>query len=115
MRELSFNFHHGQKVFAAAMLIILLTIVDAFLTLDLVSRGATEWNPIMAYYLDQSPLSFFAVKYLLTCASIIIILSITKTHIFGQKLRVKALLVFFIAVLAAVVKWQLFLLHRITG
>jgi hypothetical protein len=115
MRELSFTFQHGPKVFAAAMLIIFLTIADAFLTLDLVSRGAEEVNPIMAYYLDQSPLWFFTVKYFLTCASIVIILSITRTHIFGEKLRVKALLVFFIIALASVVKWQLILLHFIAG
>lgn len=115
MRDISFTIHHGPRVFAATLLVIFLTIADAFLTLDLVSRGAREWNPIMAYYLDQSPLSFFTVKYLLTCASVIIILSITKTHIFGEKLRVKALLVFYIVVMASVVKWQLFLLHNLAG
>jgi hypothetical protein len=115
MRELSLTFQHGPRVFAAVLLIIFLTIADAFLTLDLVSRGAEELNPIMAYYLHQGPLWFFSVKYFLTCASIVIILSITRTHIFKEKLRVKALLVFFIVALASVVQWQLFLLHYIAG
>lgn len=111
MRDISFTFHHGPKVVAATLLIIFLTIADTFLTLYLVDRGAVEWNPIMAFYLDRDLLLFFTVKYLLTCASIIIVLSITKTRIFGEKLRVNVLLVFFIIALAAVVKWQLILLH----
>jgi hypothetical protein len=115
MRELSFTVHHGPKVFVAILLIVLLTIADAFLTLHLVDLGAWEWNPIMAYYLDRGPLMFFAVKYLLTCASILIILSVTKTHVFGETIPVKALLVVFIVALAAVLKWQLILLHRIGG
>ena len=115
MRELSLNLQHGPMVFAATMLIIILTLADTFLTLYLVDHGAVEWNPILAYYLERSDLLFFAVKYLLTCASILIILSITKTHVFGQTLRVKALLVFFIVALASVVKWQLILIQRISG
>ena len=114
MRDLSFTHRHGPKVFAAALLVIFLTIADAFLTLDLVSRGASELNPIMAYYLNRGPLPFFTVKYLLTCASIVLILSVTKTHIFREKLRVKSLLVLFIVALASVVKWQLVLLHSIS-
>jgi hypothetical protein len=115
MKELSFKLQHGPRAFAATLVIIFLTIADAFLTLDLVNRGAEEVNPILAYYLDQGPLWFFTVKYLLTSASIVIILSITKTHVFRGKLRVKLLLVFFIVALASVVKWQLILLHYVTG
>jgi hypothetical protein len=115
MKELSLTYQQGPKVVAATLLIIFLTIADAFLTLDLVNRGARELNPILAYYLDQGPLWFFTVKYLLTSASIVIILSTTRTHVFGKKFRVKALLVFFIIALVLVVKWQLFLLHSIAG
>ncbi|MBN2032531.1 MAG: hypothetical protein JW836_04580 [Deltaproteobacteria bacterium] len=115
MQELSLTFRHGPKVFAETLLIIFLSIMDAFLTLDLVDRGAKELNPIMAYYLDRGPLLFFTVKYLLTCASIVIILSITKTRVFGGKFRVKTLLVFYILALALVVKWQLILLYYVGG
>ena len=115
MRDLSFTVHHSPKIIVATLLIIFLTIADAFLTLDLVDRGATELNPIMAFYLDHDPLLFFTVKYLLTCASVIIILSITKARIFGGKFRVKTLLVFYIVALASVVNWQLILLHYVAG
>jgi hypothetical protein len=113
MRELSITSFLGPKVFAAVLCIIFLTILDAYLTLVLVSCGAEELNPIMAYYLGRSPLVFFAVKYLVTCASIMMILSIGEIHIFGSKIRSEALFAFFIFALASVVQWQLILLHSL--
>jgi hypothetical protein len=115
MRELSSTSFYGPGVFAAVLCIICLTIVDAYLTLDLVSRGAEELNPIMAYCLERSPLAFFTVKYLVTCASIMMILSIKEIYIFGGKIRCEALFAFFIIALASVVQWQLILLHYISG
>jgi hypothetical protein len=113
MRDLSITHFHGPSLLAATLCIIVLSIVDAYLTLDLVSRGADELNPIMAYYLEKSPLTFFTVKYLMTCAAIIVILSVKEIHIFGSKLRGQVLFAFFILALALVVQWQLVLLHDI--
>src|SRR4030042_5800628 len=93
---------HGSRTFAAAMIIILLTVLDSYFTLDLVSRGAEELNPIMAYYLERGPLTFFTVKYLLTCAAVIMILSVNEIYIFGRKLRGEVLFAFFILALALV-------------
>ena len=113
MRVLSFTYLHGPRLFAATLCIIALSIVDAYLTLDLVSRGAEELNPIMAYYLEKSPLTFFTVKYLLTCAAVIMILSVNEIYIFGRRLRGEVLFAFFILALALVVQWELVLLHDI--
>jgi hypothetical protein len=52
MREPSFAYLRGSGLFAAALCTIALSIVDAYFTLDLVSRGAEELNPIMSYYLN---------------------------------------------------------------
>jgi hypothetical protein len=115
MRELSFSYAHGSRIFAAVLCIISLSIADAYLTLELVGRGAEELNPIMAYYLEQSPLTFFTVKYLLTCASIILILGIKEIYLFGTRLRAGVLFAFYIVVLASVVQWQLILLNYTGG
>ena len=56
----------SPKTYAAIYLIIILSVLDAFFTVDLVSRGATELNPVMAYYLSHGPIVFFWTKYLLT-------------------------------------------------
>jgi hypothetical protein len=102
---------HGSKTFAAAMIIILLTVLDSYFTLDLVSRGAEELNPIMAYYLERGPLTFFAVKYLLTWASLTVILTLKEGRFFGARIQRKSLLWLFIIALTLVVQWELVLLH----
>lgn len=87
MRQLSFGHLHGSGLFAGALCTIALFIVDAYFTLDPVRRGAEELNPIIAYYLEKSPRTFFTVKYLLTCAATIMILTVKEICIFGRKLR----------------------------
>lgn len=101
---------HSPKTFAVIILIIILSITDAYLTLDLISRGAVELNPIMAYYLDHSDLTFFGMKYLLTCASIIVILIIKDLYLFKTKIQGKVLFVFHLIVLISVVQWELYLI-----
>ena len=54
---------HGPKALAAILLIIMLSVLDAFFTLYLISKGASELNPIMNYFLEQSPIVFFGVKF----------------------------------------------------
>jgi hypothetical protein len=110
MRYLT-NGQHGSKTFAAVMIIVLLSVLDAYLTLDLVNRGAEELNPIMAYYLKQGPLTFFAVKYLLTWAALAVILPLKETRFFGFKIQAKSLLWLFMIALALVVQWELVMIH----
>lgn len=100
---------HSSKTFATILLILLLSIIDAYFTLHLVDHGAAELNPVMAYYLDHSPLAFFAMKYLLTTAVILLILSIKDVHLFNSRVQGKVLFLFFGISLALVVQWELYL------
>jgi hypothetical protein len=100
---------HSPKTLSLILLILLLSITDAFLTLDLINRGAVELNPIMAYYLNHSELAFFGMKYLLTCASVLVILIIKDVYLFKTKVQGKILFVFHIIVLTSVVHWELYL------
>ena len=104
---------HSLDTLAAILLIVLLSILDAFFTLDLVSHGAVELNPVMAYYLDHGPLVFFGVKYLLTCASIVLILLIKDIHFIKTKVQTKTLFVLLIIPLALVVQWELYLIFSV--
>jgi hypothetical protein len=101
---------HSPKTLALILLILLLSITDAYLTLDLINQGAVELNPIMAYYLNHGALTFFGMKYLLTCASIIVILIIKDLYIFRTKVQGKILFVFHLIVLTSVVQWELYLI-----
>lgn len=110
MSDLSFSLSYSPRLFAAILSIILLSVTDAYFTLDLVGRGAKELNPIMAYYLEKSPLVFFAVKYLITCAAILITMSVKADTRFAGGLQRRFLFAFYIIALALVVQWQVFLL-----
>jgi hypothetical protein len=111
---ISFTFHHGPITFAGVLLIIVLCVADSYFTIDIVSRGGQELNPIMAYYLNRSPLLFFIVKYSITCTAIMMILSIKSNYIWGIRIRPEFFLVSFFIALALVVQWQLFLIRSAT-
>ncbi len=101
---------HSSKTLAAILFIVVLSLFDAVFTLHLVSKGAVELNPILAYYLQQSPFLFFGVKYLLTCAAIVIILLNMNTYLFKTKVKVKTLFILFAISLILVIQWELYLI-----
>ena len=101
---------HSPKTLAAILIIISLSVMDGLFTLILVSHGAIELNPFMAYYLEKGPLLFFSIKYLLTCAAILLVLFTKNTRLFRTRLRVKTLFIFFIIPFALVVQWEIFLI-----
>ena len=99
----------SPKTYAAIYLIIILSVLDAFFTVDLVSRGATELNPVMAYYLSHGPIVFFWTKYLLTTAAVMIIL-LNQQSFLQKKIGVNVLFVLLIIPFALVVQWELYLI-----
>jgi hypothetical protein len=100
---------HGPRLVAAILVMVMLSVLDAFLTLELIHRGAKEVNPVMAYYLSLGPLVFFSVKYFLTTAFILLVLIFKNVRLFGTRFQVKMLLPILIIPLALTVQWELFL------
>ncbi len=101
---------HSHKTFLLILLIVSLSVLDAIFTLNLVNRGAAELNPIMDYYLDRGPLIFFGTKYLLTFASVLVILLHQNAYLFRTRLQVKTLLFLFVISFALIVQWELYLI-----
>jgi len=87
----------------------MLSIIDAIFTLDLMSQGAKELNPVMAYYLNHSPLLFYVTKYFLTIAAILIIL-LSQNGLFIRKIGINTLFILMIIPFALVVNWELYLI-----
>ena len=108
---ISFTFRHGPRTFAAALLIVVLCVVDAYLTIDLEGCGAEELNPIKAYYLKQSPLLSFVVKYLIASNVIMMILISANHYIGGMRVQSGLFLAAFFILPALAVQWQLFLIY----
>ena len=101
---------YSPRVFAAIMAILLLSVVDALLTLFLIENGSNELNPIMAYTLKSGPFTFFTVKYLLTSLAVLIFLIFKNTYIPKLGLYTTSIFSYVIALFSAVVTWEIFLI-----
>ena len=101
---------HSLRAFSITIVVALLSIIDATLTLYLVRNGATEINPIMEYFLKYGPLPFITVKYLLTTASMVLLLIHKNVYLFRTKIRAKFLFIIFFVIFASVVLWELYLI-----
>jgi Domain of unknown function (DUF5658) len=75
---------HPPHWLAVAMLITLLSCVDAALTLTLIGHGAYEVNPIMAPIVGGSPLVFTVVKVTLTAGGVVLLTLAARMRAFGR-------------------------------
>ena len=109
-RESYFLDHFSLRIFIVIIAIILLSLTDALLTLYLIRNGAAEANPIMEHFLRYGTLPFLTAKYLLTTASIVLLLIYKNVHIFGTRIRAKYLFIIIFLIFASVVLWELYLI-----
>jgi hypothetical protein len=77
------DWHHPQWL-AVAMLILLLSSVDAALTLTLIEHGAYELNPLMAPIVGGSPLVFTLIKVGLTAGGVVLLTLAARMRAFGK-------------------------------
>ena len=77
------DWHHPQWL-AVAMLIVLFSTIDAFLTLTLIERGAYEVNPLMAPLVGGSGLAFAMVKIGLTAGGVVMLTLLARMKAFGR-------------------------------
>jgi hypothetical protein len=105
---------YSPKLFAAMMGIIVLSILDAALTLFLVAHGASEINPVMNYFLQKGPVVFMTAKYLFTSIAVVIFVLLAQSVLpwsssfTPQRLYRCALLAF-----GGVVVWEIVLVYRL--
>ena len=79
----SVDWHHPQWL-AIATLILVLSCVDAFLTLMLISHGAYEVNPVMAALVDGSAVGFALVKIGMTSVGVVMLTLLARLRTFGR-------------------------------
>jgi Domain of unknown function (DUF5658) len=111
--KISYFDQYSPALLTPIVLILLLSIVDAFLTLFLVDVGAREINPIMAYFLKFGPFAFVSVKYFLTCYSVIVLLIFHDVYFRKLKIYTRSLFSCAIGVFVIVIGWELHLMFRI--
>jgi hypothetical protein len=91
---------------------MLLSTADAFLTLELLSRGMMEVNPIMASIMQQGTLAFVATKLGLTATGILMLVFMAKVR-FLDRIRTGLFLTAFFAAYACLVCYEIVNLLKI--
>lgn len=105
------DWHHPQWL-GVAILILLLSCADAFLTMTLIDRGAYEANPFMAPLVAGSPLAFTVVKIGLTGAGVVVLVLVAGMRVF-RRVPISALLYALLAAYAVLVTYEARLLKHI--
>jgi hypothetical protein len=102
--------HYSPGLLVVILGILFLSMTDAFLTLNLIEHGASEINPVMAYFLQKGPFVFTVVKYGLTSAAVVIFVLVKNSVIRGSRLRTRTLFTFAIVCFTIAVVWQVILI-----
>ena len=95
------------------VIILILSVVDALLTMMLIRNGAVELNPVMAYYLDIGPQVFLAVKYALTSLSVFILLVYGSVAFRGAQIHIRSVFPLIITAFVSVVVWEIYLMVKV--
>jgi hypothetical protein len=79
---------YGHYLLLSLLLIILLSVFDAYFTIFHVQKGAREINPIMNFLLGRGNIHFFTMKYILTVLGLFVLciyknLFIARTILIG--------------------------------
>jgi hypothetical protein len=101
---------YSPKLFAAIIGILILSLLDAILTLYLVEHGSSELNPVMDYFMRKGPLIFTVAKYTLTSIAVIIFLVLANSVAPRTKFRAKKLFPYALIAFGAVIAWELILI-----
>lgn len=106
--------YYKPILFYWVMLVLVLSLLDATLTLWLLSNGAEEINPVMDHILKYGPTAFVVTKYLFTALSLLIIVLLNYLWIQRLGFSMYRLLYCFAGIFGAVVLWQLYLVRTCT-
>jgi Domain of unknown function (DUF5658) len=105
---------HAPQWFAAALVVLLLSAADTFLTLVLVHHGAIEVNPIMAPLVIGGGRGFAFLKLGLTASAVMVLVMLTRVPTFGRLLA-GPILVGTAVLYAALISYELWLVDRIVS
>jgi hypothetical protein len=106
---------YSSKLFGAIVLILLLSVLDALLTLYLIDRGSTELNPVMSYFLKYGPFVFMGAKYFLTCMGVVILLLFRNALRKRSTTHAQNIFSYIIGAFTTVIVWELCLIFFVVS
>ena len=101
---------HEPDLLFLALAILLLSITDAFFTVTLLSNGATEVNPLLAYVIQHFPGFFPIFKMTLTGVGVVVLVAMARASVF-RIVRVKTVLQLILAGYVAVIAYEAWMLN----
>jgi hypothetical protein len=104
---------YSPALFIVISAILFLCVIDAFLTLFLIHRGAYETNPILAYLYGFGPYLLFIPKYALTILATLSLLMFKSVVIRKINVSTHSLLYLIAWIYIAVVVWELYLVNGV--
>lgn len=100
---------HEPHLLFLSLSILLLSVADAFLTLALLTHGATEVNPLLAVVLADYPQAFALVKLALTGLGVIVLVALARAKIF-RIIRVSTIIHWCLLAYVALIAYEWWLL-----
>ncbi len=84
-----FYFVDLYSPFSVTLLVftLILSLVDAFLTLKLVGENIQELNPVMDFFLKLGPMQFIMTKWFMTSFGLITLLVLKNYYIWQGRIR----------------------------
>jgi hypothetical protein len=101
---------YPETIFVPALLILILSVADAFLTVFLLGHGAIEVNPVMNFCLQKGPVFFLLVKYFFTALAVVLLVLFNHTFLRHARINTGILMPVAIGIFAAVILWEIFLI-----
>lgn len=80
-RDVSLDWHDPYLMFLSIAMLAL-SVTDAFFTVTLMTDGAKEANPLLAFMLDEHPRLFAAAKMALTGVSVVFLVAVARSKLF---------------------------------
>jgi hypothetical protein len=110
-QHLPVDWHEPYLLFLSVA-ILLLSVVDAFFTLTLMTVGATEANPVMAFILDHYPQLFALSKMAFTSVGVLVLVAVARARLF-RVMKVGAVLQGLFVAYVALISYEWWLLRAI--
>jgi len=105
---------YEPHLFVAVLFILSCSILDAMLTLQLISKGAIELNLFMAVLIEKDLQQFVSIKMALTCLSIVFLVVHKNFRLYNDFL-VRHFIYTITAFYAGLIGYQLLLITVLTG
>lgn len=103
--EVLFIDWHHPWLFFLSVGIMLMSCLDAFMTLQLIDRGMVEVNPVMAAVIGEGTLAFAASKLFMTGTGILVLVFLAKAR-FMNVVRTGLFLTVFFSFYACLVCYE---------